>query len=111
MEHDLHDRQEAYSILKDLNKSQRDKLNYYTILEQEWLNYFFHLQKQNESVGEHVLINTNINVDLIMLDKLKMYQMTPEIKKKTPGYNGLNSGHFIYASLKVIGVELKIISI
>ena len=75
IEHDLHGRQiNAYKIIKNLNRTEKDNLQFNPITEHKWLNYYQKLwtKQFNDNTTEKKCAKlTENSVDLITMEELE----------------------------------------
>jgi len=93
IEHDLHGRQiNAYKMIRNLNRTEKDNLRLNPIVEHTWLDYCQqHWTKQfndNTTEGKRAKL-TEICVGLITMEKLETTIETLKARK-SPGSDGIN---------------------
>jgi len=94
IEHDLHGRQlNAYKIMRNLNRTEKDNLQFNPITEHTWLDYYKKLwtkqPKDNTTEGKSAKL-TEECVDLITMEELEETIQTLK-SKKSPGLDGINN--------------------
>ena len=93
-EHDLHGHQlNAYKIIKNLNRTEKDNLQLNPIPERTWLDYYRKLwtKKPNDTTTEGKGAKlTEKCVDLIRMEELDATLKTLK-SKKSPGLDGINN--------------------
>jgi hypothetical protein len=96
IEHGVHGRQtQAYKLLKDLNKNERDKLELKPITGKEWLEYYHGLWTADNREAAKVTPDED-NVDPITTEELM--EVIKNIKsRKLPGSDGISNELFKYA--------------
>jgi len=94
IEHDLHGRQiNAYKIIKNLNRNEKDNLQLNPIVEHTWLDYYQKLwTKQfndNTTEGKRAKLTENC-VDFITMEELET-SIKALKARKSPGSDGVNN--------------------
>ena len=92
--HDLHGRQiNAYKIIRNLNRTERDNLQLNPLVEHTWLDYYQKLwTKQfndNTAEGKRAKLTENC-FDLITMEELEITIKALKVKK-SPGSDGINN--------------------
>jgi len=94
IEHDLHGRQiNAYKIIKNLNRTEKDNLQLNPITEQTWLDYYQKLwtkQSYDNTTEKKCAKLTENCVDLITMEELETTIKALKAKK-SPGSDGINN--------------------
>lgn len=115
IEHDLHGPQlNAYKIIKNLNKTEKDNLKFNPIPEQKWLEYYGKLWTKaiiKDEVSEEISPTiTEDSVDLITIEELEF--TIEELKsRKSPGQDGINNELFKYAPKSFLHKFLNLINV
>jgi hypothetical protein len=95
----VHGRQErAYKILKELQKTEKDKIQLNPIREKQWIRYYKELWATEENNEYNVNCMTDENIDSITIEELNEALKTSKIRK-SPGYDGINIELVKYTSL------------
>jgi len=94
IEHDFHGRQiNAYKIIRNLNRTEKDNLRLSPIVEHTWLDYYQNLgTKQfndNTTEGKRAKLTENC-VDLIRMEELETTIKALKARK-SPGSDGINN--------------------
>jgi len=100
IEHDLHGRQiNAYKIIKNLNRTERDNLQFNPIVEHTWLDYYQKLRTKqfndNTTEGKRTKLTENC-VDLITMEELETTIKALKARK-SPGSDGINNELYKHA--------------
>jgi len=98
--HDLHGRQiNAYKIIRNLNRTERDNLQLNPLVEHTWLDYYQKLwTKQfndNTAEGKRAKLTENC-FDLITMEELEITIKALKVKK-SPGSDGINNELYKHA--------------
>jgi len=100
IEHDLHRRQiNAYKIIRNLNRTEKDNLHLNPITEHTWLDYNQKLwtQQFKDNTTERKLEQLAENcVDLITMEELEATIKTLK-PRKSPGSDGINNELYKHA--------------
>jgi hypothetical protein len=88
----VHGRQErANKILKELQKTEKDKIQLNPITEKQWIRYYKELWTTEENNEYNVNCMTDENIDSITIEELNEALKASKIKiRKSPGYDGIN---------------------
>jgi len=94
IEHDLHGRQiNAYKIIRNLNRTEKDNLRLNPIFENTWLDYYQKLWTEqfndNTTEGKRAKLTENC-ADLITMEELETTIKTLKVRK-SPGSDGINN--------------------
>jgi hypothetical protein len=98
IEHDLHGRQiNAYKIINNLNRNEKDNLQLNPINEHTWLDYYQNLwtQKTKNNTEENIHPTGNC-VDLITMEEL-ITTIRALKSRKSPGLDGINNELYKHA--------------
>jgi len=101
IEHDLHGREvNAYKIIRNLNRNEKDNLRLNPIIEHIWLDYYQKLwTKQfnyNNTEGKRAKLTENC-VDLITMEELET-TMKALKTRKSPGSDWINNEFYKHAT-------------
>jgi len=100
IEHDLHGHQiNAYKIIKNLNRAEKDNLQLNPIIEHTWLYYYKKLwtKQSNDNTTERKCAKLAENfVDLITMEELETTIKALEVRK-SPGTDGINNELYKHA--------------
>jgi len=110
IEHDLQGRQlNAYKIMKNLNSTEKDNLQFNPITEHTWLDYYkkrwTKQPKDNTTEGKSAKL-TEKCVDLITMEELEVTIKTLK-SKKSPGLDGINNEMYKHAP-KIFYINYRI---
>jgi hypothetical protein len=96
IEHDLHGRQtNEYKIIKNLNRTEKDNLQFSPITDHTWLNYYQKLwiKQFNDNTPEKKYAEITENrVDLITMEELETTIKALKTRK-SPGLDEINELH------------------
>ena len=114
MEHDLHGRQlNAYKIIKNFNRTEKDNLQFNPITEHTWLDYYQKLwtkQPTDTTTEEKSAKLTEKCVDLITMEELDATIKTLR-PKKSPGLDGINNELYKHAPKSFLHKFLNFLNI
>ena len=105
IENDLHGRQiNAYKIIRNLNRTEKDNLRLNPIVEHTWLDYYQKLWTKpfndNTTEGKRAKLTENC-VDLITVEELETTIKTLKARK-SPGSDGINNELYKHAQKSVL---------
>jgi len=100
IEYDLHGRQiNAYKIIRNLNRTEKDNLRLNSIVERTWLDYYQNLwtKQFNDKITEGKCAKLTENcVDLITMEELETTIKALKTRK-SPGSDGINNELYKHA--------------
>jgi len=100
IKHDLHGRRiNAYKIIKNLNRTEKDNLQLNPIKEHTWLDYYQKLwtKQSNDNTTEKKCAKLRENcVDLITMEELET-TINALKARKSPGSDGINNELYKHA--------------
>ena len=114
IEHDLHGCQiNAYKIIKSLNRTEKDNLQFNPIPEHTWLDYYYKLwtKQFNDNTTEQKCAKLTENcVELITMEELETTIKTLK-SRKSPGSNGINNEMFKHAPKSFLHIFLNFLNV